>query len=358
MSTEESVFISWSGDRSKGVAEKLRDWLPCIISARYWVSSRDLPDGKRWVSELSRRLEDSHFGIIVVTPENRSSPWLLFEAGALSKNIKEGRVVPYLVSLEKGALEGPLKQFQALAANKNNTLRLVESIRLVLPNSEEKEVIKKRFNLFWPEFEFELTKVLEQPPPNSSTTNSPRKEPDDVAGLRDELAEIGILIRQLVKSFPSATTTCHKPTDKRANKDLVLLEGPWWGHGTNSHLYIKVIDGKIVAPYCYMNNHELTGEYYDWKKIGDYWFARYKWFKNNIHGFSFYKLERPGKLAGMWWYDHDMPIEVSTFEEIDDKTRSRGHYLVWTKEPTRHTPKWAQDFFQKTEEGTLRKKKA
>jgi hypothetical protein len=37
------VFISWSGERSKCVAEALRNWIPKIINAVLpWLSSADI----------------------------------------------------------------------------------------------------------------------------------------------------------------------------------------------------------------------------------------------------------------------------------------------------------------------------
>lgn len=47
MSSGNNIFISWSGDHSRRVAEALRSWLPNLIDGlSLWISSRDLPEGR------------------------------------------------------------------------------------------------------------------------------------------------------------------------------------------------------------------------------------------------------------------------------------------------------------------------
>jgi hypothetical protein len=68
------VFISWSGPRSRAVAELLKGWLVDVIQAiGPWMSSY-IEKGARWVSELSEELEQSKLGIICLTQDNLSSP--------------------------------------------------------------------------------------------------------------------------------------------------------------------------------------------------------------------------------------------------------------------------------------------
>jgi hypothetical protein len=70
-----NVFISWSGPRSRFLAEALRAWLPRVIqAAKPWMSDEDISAGSRWLAEIQSELSLSSLGIICVTPENQNSP--------------------------------------------------------------------------------------------------------------------------------------------------------------------------------------------------------------------------------------------------------------------------------------------
>ena len=49
------------------------------------MSSEDISAGVRWQYLISEALEGSSVGILCVTRENQSAPWLNFEAGAIAK---------------------------------------------------------------------------------------------------------------------------------------------------------------------------------------------------------------------------------------------------------------------------------
>lgn len=121
------VFVSWSGSRAKTIARSLKDWIPCVLqSVRPWMSEDDLDAGSRWQVELAKKLEQVNFGIICLTPETVNTPWVIFEAGALSKTLNNTFLLPYLIHVDAGTLEGsPLNQFNAASADKFGTLKLV-----------------------------------------------------------------------------------------------------------------------------------------------------------------------------------------------------------------------------------------
>ena len=164
------VFISWSGTRSKMLAEFLQSWLSQVIQAvEPWISS-DMSKGIRWSPEISDRLEKSKVGIICLTKENKDEKWILFEAGALSKT-KDAYVCTLLINLVPTDLEQPLAQFQHTAATKEDIKKLMLTINKAVSDSKEKSladnILDRVFETYWPELEGKL-KVIKSLPIKST----------------------------------------------------------------------------------------------------------------------------------------------------------------------------------------------
>jgi hypothetical protein len=99
----------WSGEPSHRVALLLREWLQMLVQvAEPWVSSEDIARGTLWRTELAGELADGSTGILCVTRENVASPWVNFEAGALSKTPETARVIPFLFEMRPSDIRGPL----------------------------------------------------------------------------------------------------------------------------------------------------------------------------------------------------------------------------------------------------------
>ena len=151
------VFLSWSGRRSKAVAEGLADWLPNVFQGlKVWMSDKDIGAGERWSLELTKALESSNFGIVCLTPENLKSEWLLFEAGALSKAIDAARVVPYMFDLKTTDVAPPLSQFKAVDATKPGTLFLTRGLRDAIGSPIDVHQIANVFEKWWPDLKSAL----------------------------------------------------------------------------------------------------------------------------------------------------------------------------------------------------------
>ena len=120
------VFISWSGDRSRAVAELLDEWLQCVIQALDpWMSSKDIDRGSIWFSEISDSLRDTKVGIVCLSQDNKNKPWILFESGALAKGLYSARVCTFLIDLESTDVSNPLAQFNHTFPTKESVWGLV-----------------------------------------------------------------------------------------------------------------------------------------------------------------------------------------------------------------------------------------
>src|SRR5271169_5743454 len=123
-----SVFLSWSGDSSKSAAQTLHTWLPTVIqNVHPYMSAENIDKGERWSIDIAKQLEETNYGIICMTPENIDAPWVLFEAGALSKSMERARVSPLLFSLGPSEFtKSPLLQFQLTVFTKDDFYKLLQ----------------------------------------------------------------------------------------------------------------------------------------------------------------------------------------------------------------------------------------
>lgn len=158
------VFVSWSGERSKKIAEEFRVWLPGVIQAvKPYFTPDDIVKGSRWSNEIAQVLEESKIGIICLTQENLNAPWIMFEAGALSKNIDKSKVVPILFGVEPTDLEGPLVQFQAVRFEKMEIKKLVKMINTELGDMGlTSDVLDSVFEMWWPKLDERIKTIMEK----------------------------------------------------------------------------------------------------------------------------------------------------------------------------------------------------
>ena len=226
------VFISWSKDRSRKVAEALRDWLPDVIQAvEPFLSTHDIPKGVRWGRELARELEGTSVGIICLTPENLAERWILFEAGALSKMVDQARICTYLYDLTPNQLLSPLADFQATKAVKEDTFEMLASINNALgPQRLLIEKLQRAFARWW--------EVLEEKLKAIPASAEPAKTPTQVEILEEIYryirsseprirAERDALVRELAvchEQYGSIVTELHMTEKKLSEPGLADVE--------------------------------------------------------------------------------------------------------------------------------------
>jgi len=156
------VFISWSGPLSQKLGEALRNWLPSALQfVKPYFSPEDIEKGAKWSSEISKELESSNIGVICLTRDNTEKPWILFEAGALSKSLERSRVCTLLFDVDPADVKGPLTSFQATRFIKEDFKRLVSAINSAAGESRlETPVLENVFDMWWPKLEEEVAVIL------------------------------------------------------------------------------------------------------------------------------------------------------------------------------------------------------
>lgn len=199
------------------------------------------------------------------------------------------------------------------------------------------------------------------------TTNGPLSSDQKVDALAEQVAELRgamtDLCKHLVPSSPVLVDRAspkivgshrREPTHFLLAPDLLCaagspgLSGTWLNRSSGSCIYVALINEQWIAPYCYGGDGELTGVYYDWQPIGDHWFGRFKWCKENIQGFAFLKVQSADLLAGAWWYAENADARVESMPVLDS-----GESSVWERLPEQKFPRWATEFHELVRERGL-----
>lgn len=195
------VFLSWSGDTSHKVAMILREWLPSVIqSIEPYVSSEDIDKGARWSTYIASELQDSTYGILCVTKENLHAPWLMFEAGALSKTMEKSYVCPFLFDIKRAEVNGPALQFQSTIFEKEDIKKLLQSLNQACSQGQlTSEQLDKAFGVWFPSLEDSLNTLL------TSLPSADTKEKHDEIAIHsteilEEILDISRINQKLLRN--------------------------------------------------------------------------------------------------------------------------------------------------------------
>ena len=166
------VFISWSGPQSHALAKIVYDWLPMVLPfVEPWLSSEDLGKGQRWATNIARRLEESSYCIVCVTPGVAQQPWVNFEAGAISKIVQSSQVSPLLFGVSEAELDNlPLAMFQWTNFQKDDVRKLLRSLneanKTPIPHAE----LIKKLDYTWDKVSGKAKNVEPSSPPSTEYT--------------------------------------------------------------------------------------------------------------------------------------------------------------------------------------------
>ena len=190
------LFVSWSGEYSRKIAETLKAWIPAVLqSVDVFYSPEDIEKGDDWNNRLTKELEECKYGVVCLTPENVKAPWINFEAGALAKSM-DSRVSALMLGIATSDVKGPLSRFQNTWFEKEDFKKLIRSIN----NSTEKpltsDVLNYIFEKMWPHLQASLSQIesdlKEKFTDGIEKTEPERKESDAIQEILHILRKMDI----------------------------------------------------------------------------------------------------------------------------------------------------------------------
>lgn len=195
-----NMFIGWSGLLSKSIASSLRTWIRLVIpDADPWMSEEDLTKGLTWRDKLETKLINCDASLTVVTRENQSSPWLLYEAGAVSLALRGKPCCTILVDLKATDVQGPLAALQHTLVDRNDMLRLVNDLNQISNLRQGDDVLKIRFDQNWEPLESHVAKAISEHQSDAAI--------DQKREIRDLVEENLLLSRAMRETLDELSTT-------------------------------------------------------------------------------------------------------------------------------------------------------
>jgi len=253
------VFISWSGDLSNKLADAVRQWLPGVLQfVKPYFTPSDIEKGTKWASNIAGELESADIGIICLTKENLAKPWILFESGALSKNLESSRVCTLLFGIDSTDLKGPLTTFQTTKFEKSDFKKLVKSINNTGGDSKlEENVLDQVFDMWWDKLETQINDIIANH--NNAEETEHRSERDILEEVL-ELSRLGArrrsagfeihpeMLMDLAESSMELQQVIEMEGSKRAHMALRRMQKPL------EHLMRRSDHPEIYERYRMMRN--------------------------------------------------------------------------------------------------------
>ncbi len=235
-----------------------------------WLSSTNIDKGSRSSEEIAAALANARAGIICLTPNNLKEPWILFEAGAIAKTVREKPLTcTLLIGLQITDVSGPLAQFQATKPTQPEMLQLFKTLNKTLGESAvEERQVEATFELCWPKLKETLDNLSTDGP-----DTQPERRPEDMLKELLELTRqtsLGVLesdrrISEEFKSFENMLVLLRwqanagnpgQLTNLRALSDLAsgnslysaLFDTPFVSAGTSETLAAQTLARQASSP--------------------------------------------------------------------------------------------------------------
>jgi hypothetical protein len=160
---------------------------------------------------------------------------------------------------------------------------------------------------------------------------------DEIARLNLQLFEQNAMVSELFRRLiaePDAAAAAPIPGS------LDFLRGAWLSLPSRSHAYCVVENGVPHFVYCYSGNSEATGEYHDFRRIGNEIVCRFRWLDRDINGYAWLKIESRDRLDGAWCMASKAPANALDNLELLRQSKAMNASL-WTRRDGAAFPDWA-----------------
>jgi predicted nucleotide-binding protein len=198
------IYLGWSGEQSRRIANLFRDWLPQIFfSVEPVLAADDIEPGDvRW---SYARLEGVDLAIFCLTRSNADSPWLNFEVGAAVKALDRGSIIPCALDVAAAELAGPISQFQVIFLDEIGINHLLGVINSRSSNPVSIRVLQVRLAAILPELESVIADIrgIDEELPPFSVDTKPRTQDDLIDEMRGLLRDINFKVGALEERLTS-----------------------------------------------------------------------------------------------------------------------------------------------------------
>lgn len=166
------IFISWSGEIARIIAEALKIELNNIFGKNeeieVFVSSQDITAGAEWFQEITNAIEHSILGILCLTRENTTNEniadWVVFEAGALAFHLKDKKAIIPMLFNTNIPTKSPLRPFEFIKFDLAQYRKLIcdindKYLNQQYPDNAARDLANTSYNRLLPKVNAALDKL-------------------------------------------------------------------------------------------------------------------------------------------------------------------------------------------------------
>lgn len=154
------IFLNWSGEESRRVADLLREWLPELFdSVEPWMAADTFGRNNRWLEANSGGFDQAAMIVACITRANIHSDWSSLDPSSFEYSVAD--IPPQLVLLASPDVNletfRPIKHpYNVLELGHDGLEILVQQINGLTDRPVQNDVLIDRFAAMWPRFEAKL----------------------------------------------------------------------------------------------------------------------------------------------------------------------------------------------------------